>query len=68
MSYNSVLNLKALVGGFYQEKDLVGVFSVIVKTDCETNGSFYSTSRNNPRQISEGCSADWMENSGHHIY
>ena len=43
MSYNSVLNLKALVGGFYQEKDLVGAFSVIVKTDCETNGSFYST-------------------------
>ena len=40
MSYNSVLNLKALVGGFYQEKDLVGAFSVIVKTDCETNGSF----------------------------
>ena len=40
MSYNSVLNLKALVGGFYQEKDLVGPFSVIVKTDCETNGSF----------------------------
>ena len=40
MSYNSVLNLKALVlGGFYQEKDLVGAFSVIVKTDCETNGS-----------------------------
>ena len=36
MSYNSVLNLKALVGGFYQEKDLVGAFSVIVKTDCET--------------------------------
>ena len=38
MSYNSVLNLKALVGGFYQ--DLVGAFSVIVKTDCETDGSF----------------------------
>ena len=33
----SFLNLKALVGGFYQ--DLVGAFSVIVKTDCETNGS-----------------------------
>ena len=39
MSYNSVLNLKALVGGFYQEKDLVGAFSVIVKTDCETDRS-----------------------------
>ena len=43
MSYNSVLNLKALVGGFYQEKDLVGAFSVIVKTNCATDGSFYST-------------------------
>ena len=44
MSYNSVLNLKALVGGFYQEKDLVGAFSVIVKTDCETNGALHRTS------------------------
>ena len=25
--------------------DLVGAFSVIVKTDCETDGSFYSTNR-----------------------
>ena len=30
---NSVLNVKALVGAF----------SVIVKTDCETDGSFHST-------------------------
>ena len=29
---HSVLNLKALVGGFYQEKDLVGAFSRIVKS------------------------------------
>ena len=40
---NSVLNVKALVGAFNQEKALVGAlvgaFSVIVKTD----GSFYST-------------------------
>ena len=36
--------MKALVGAFNQEKALVGAFSVIVKTDCETNGSFYSTS------------------------
>ena len=35
--------MKALVGAFNQEKALVGAFSVIVKTDCETNGSFYST-------------------------
>ena len=33
---NSVLNVKALVGAFNQEKALVGAFSVIVETD----GSF----------------------------
>ena len=32
--------MKALVGAFNQEKALVGAFSVIVKTDCETDGSF----------------------------
>ena len=31
--------MKALVGAFNQEKALVGAFSVIVKTDCETDGS-----------------------------
>ena len=30
---NSVVNVKALVGAFNQEKALVGAFSVIVKTD-----------------------------------
>ena len=34
--YHSVLNMKALVGAFNQEKALVGALSVIVKTD----GSF----------------------------
>ena len=29
---NSVLNVKALVGAFNQEKDLVGAFSIIVTT------------------------------------
>ena len=29
--YNSVLNVKALVGAFKQEKALVGAFSVIVR-------------------------------------
>ena len=33
---NSILNVKAQVGTFNQEKAIVGVFSVIVKT----NGSF----------------------------
>ena len=34
--------MKALVGAFNQEK----AFSVIVKTDCETDGSFHSTTDN----------------------
>ena len=37
--------MKALVGSFNQEKALVGTFSVIVKTDCATDESFYSTTR-----------------------
>ena len=37
--------MKALVGAFNQEKALVGAFSVIVKTDCETDGSFNSTTK-----------------------
>ena len=37
--------MKALVGAFNQEKALVGAFSVIVKTDCETDGSFYNTTQ-----------------------
>ena len=40
---HSVLNVKALVGAFNQEKALVGAFSVIVKTDCETDGARHST-------------------------
>ena len=31
--------MKALVGTFNKEKVLVGAFSVIVKTDCEADGS-----------------------------
>ena len=38
--------MKALVGAFNQEKALVGAFSVIVKTDYGTDGSFYSTNFN----------------------
>ena len=37
---STVLNVKAVVATFNQEKALVGAFSVIVKTDCETDGSF----------------------------
>ena len=35
--------MKALVGAFYQEKALVGVFSVIVKTGCGTDGALHRT-------------------------
>ena len=35
--------MKALVGAFNQEKALVGAFSVIVKTDCETDEAIHST-------------------------
>ena len=38
--------MKALVGAFNQEKALVGAFSVIVKTDCETDGALHSSSIN----------------------
>ena len=37
--------MKAVVAAFNQEKALVGAFSMIVKTDCETNGLFYSTTQ-----------------------
>ena len=37
--------MKALLGSFNQEMAIVGALSVIVKTDCGTDGSFYSTSQ-----------------------
>ena len=49
---HSVLNVKALVGAFNQEKALVvGACSVIVKTDCETDGALHSTTEG------RGCAA-----------
>ena len=45
------LNVKALVGAFNQEKVLVGAFSVIVKTDCETDGAIHSTNFNVQRRV-----------------
>ena len=36
--------MTALVGAFNQERAIVGAFSVIVKTDCETDGALHSTS------------------------
>ena len=38
-TYRGVFNVKVLVGAFNQEKDLEGAFSVVVKTDCETDGA-----------------------------
>ena len=35
--------MKALLGAFYQEKALVGAFSVFEKTDCETDGAVHYT-------------------------
>ena len=54
-----MLNVKAVVGGFNQEKALVGAFSVIVKTDCETDGALHSTREDAP---SFSCPANegWM--------
>ena len=43
--------MKALVGAFNQEKALVGAFSVIVKTDCETDGSSAALILTFPLQI-----------------
>ena len=40
---HSVLNVIVLVGAFNQEKALEGAFSMIVKTDSETNGALHST-------------------------
>ena len=37
--------MKALVGAFNQEKALVGAFSVIVKTDCESDRALHSTNQ-----------------------
>ena len=35
--------MKAVVAAFNEEKALVGAFTVIVKTDCETDGALHST-------------------------
>ena len=36
--------MKAVEAAFNQEKALVGAFSVIMKTDCETDVALHSTS------------------------
>ena len=50
-----MLNVKVivLVGTINQEKVLVGAFSVMVKIDCETDGSFYSTNMQSKAEMKE---------------
>ena len=47
----SILNVKAVAAAFNQEKVLVGAFSVNVKTDCGTDGSFYTTAEDLVRGV-----------------
>ena len=50
--------MKVVVAAFNQEKALVGAFSVIVKTDCETDGSFYSTTHSDTQVSPRSMLAD----------
>ena len=45
--------MKAVVATLNQEKALVGAFSVIVKTSCETDVSFYSTNTDTAARYNE---------------
>ena len=54
--------MKAVVAAFNQEKALVGAFSVIVKTGCGTDGSFYSTSCNCAPAPLHSSSGGWTVN------
>ena len=51
--------MKVLVGAFNQEKALVGAFSVIVKTDCEIDGSFYNTTQDTAPGRVEHSPGQW---------
>ena len=54
--------LKALVGAFNQEKALalalVGAFSVIVKTHCETDGALHSSNQETYKETLMGISME----------
>ena len=50
---NSVFNEKVIVAAFYLEKALVGASSVIVKTNCKTDGSVYSTTQDSCPRTAE---------------
>ena len=54
--------MKVVVAAFNQEKALVAAFSVIVKTGCGTDGSFYSTNVKRVAQLDDILSKLSMEN------
>ena len=56
--------MKALVGAFNQEKALVGAFSVIVKTDCETDGALHSTTGYLRRGLAQGQAESELQGGG----
>ena len=57
--------MKALVGAFNQEKALVGAFSVIVKSGCGTDGSFYSTTQDNV--VDSNLGLTYLPGRGHSV-
>ena len=50
-----------MIGAFNQEKALVGAFSVIVKTNCETDGALHSTIGDIILQNTKIFTATWYE-------
>ena len=55
--------MKALVGAFNQEKALVRAFSVIVKTDCDTDGALHSIRNVTTRRRTADTSHELRNNS-----
>ena len=55
--------MKALVGAFNQEKALVGAFSVIVKTNCETGWIVYTTIPSSPPRRQKSVGRLWLESN-----
>ena len=64
--YNSVLNVKAVVSAFNQEKALVCNRGLLrdCENDCETDGSFYSTNRDHPHLLPAAACSDQPPLSG----
>ena len=47
--------MKAVVAAFNQEKALLGAFSVIVETDCKTDGALHSTTQHAAAAAARRC-------------